>query len=161
MIKLIAVIEHQKRIHQLVPGDSRRLRRVHRLLQMLLCDAEVLLAEKIRVHAGDKAPLARDRLDKTAPLQLLICPLGGDNADPQLLRQKAHRGQRLTRLKRAGDNEILDLRRDLLIDGSWVSIGNNDFQMSHRLLSLCISELFIYTVYIYYTQYNAKVNSYL
>ena len=84
--------------------------------------------------------------DKALALKLLIRTLGRDNADAQLLRQQAHRRQRLPGLQLSAEDFRLDLTCDLLVDRRAVHIGYYDV---HAIPPSFI----VYTHYIQYEQY--------
>ena len=83
------------------------------------------------VARGDKAALTRHRAHQPFAFQLVIRPLGRDNADPQVLRQRADGGQRLARRQFAGEDLLFNLRRNLLVNRQAGRIADEYLQSVH------------------------------
>ena len=84
---------------------------------MALYLLQILLPQQFRAALRHEAPLAGQRVDEPLALQLVIGPLGGNDADTQILGQRPYAGQRLALGHLSGQYGVLDLAVYLVIDG--------------------------------------------
>ena len=85
---------------------------------------QVFLPQQLHILRRHEAALAGDGIEKALPFQLLIGPLGGDDADTQILGQVPDGGQRVILPQRSADDLVLDLGVDLLVNGSTAFVVN-------------------------------------
>ena len=87
---------------------------------------DALFLQEIEVGRGHEGALARHGVDEAFALQLVIRPLGGDDADLEVLGQLADGGQRLALLQVARKDLGPHLPQDLLVDGVGRGVGKED-----------------------------------
>ena len=84
--------------------------------------AQPLLAQKLQVASGDEGTLALHGVDEAGFFQFRVGPLGGDDADAQIVRQGADGRKGIALGQLSGHDGRLDLTRDLLVDGLAASV---------------------------------------
>ena len=78
---------------------------------------QLFLPEQLGVLLRHKGAFSGDGIEESLLLQLVIGPLGSDNADAEILCQPTDGGQRLILGECAGNDLLLELGIDLFIDG--------------------------------------------
>ena len=84
---------------------------------MALNFPEIFLPQQLRAALRHEAALAGQGVDKSLVFQLVIGAFGGDDADAQILGQRPYAGQRLALGHLSGQDGVLDLAVDLVVDG--------------------------------------------
>src|SRR5699024_947679 len=112
---------------------------------MLLDLPQPGLLLQLQVLLRHEAALARHGVNVSIPLQLLVGPLGGDHADPQVPGQGPDGGQGLPGLQPPRGHGALDLPADLLVDGLAAGVADDDV---HGFTSVF---LYMYSIYSNYS----------
>src|SRR5699024_8773060 len=116
-------------------------RQLPNLLHVGLNLLQGLLPQQLHILGGHKTALGGERVNEPLPLQLLIGPLGGDDADAQVLGQVSDGGEGLVRLQFPADDLIFDLGVNLIVDGGPTAVVNVEIQ-TITSFAFCV-----YTVY--------------
>ena len=106
---------------------------------MLLNLPQAVFLGQFQVLLRYKAALPCHGVDVSISFQLLIGPLGGDDADTQVPGQSPDGWERLPRPELSRGNSPLDLAADLLINRQAAGIADDDIQ--------CLAPFCICTVY--------------
>ena len=87
---------------------------------------QILLPQELRVFLGHIAALGGDGVDEALPLQLLVGPLGGDDADPQVLGQRTDRRQKIALPQLPREDGAADLAVELLVDRLRIGVADDE-----------------------------------
>ena len=94
---------------------------------------QMFFPQQFHIPGGHITALCRDGVEKALFFQLLVSPLGGDEADAQVLGKPPDGGEHLVLRQRAADDLLLDLGVDLVIDGRAAFVVN---QYVHGITSV-------------------------
>ena len=94
---------------------------------MRLDAAQVLFAQQFHVARGHEVALAGHGVDIAGLQKLVVGALGGDDADAQILGQRADGRQGLVLLQGAGDDLRAHLLANLLVDGRSALVVDEQF----------------------------------